>query len=662
MRNRNLKTGFLLFLLCLCSCSGQLPGSDFYDGLKKRQDGDNAEALIHFEKALDSTNSYVAAAAAAEMLSLYSAGMEISAEKMELAREKAAADPNTNEIDAPENIIAAVTEGRVAVSRFRYREALGLFREVMQEAPQLFFQHPDLLSDLGRSFQYTATEREGIDLFLKWENFFADESGDEGDGESDDESAAMREAAAAGSEDLIRFRLLFFAGRIARQRDEDSMELFERALPFVPRDQDEQADACIWYILDAALAQGSETTIRYLEKYISQWRDASYFSDITDKLARELILVRQWEKIIGVFTLTRGYTGRAAAQFAWIIGRAIEEELLSPAELDLAAASLSGGAEPADGEKKSAEKSAETAAKFMRITYDTAPLPDGLYYRILGAQAIKKPIVTLPKKHSAKSKTTESEAMQFLLGFFRHNATEFAPQYIRAMEGDFSLEDMRVLAEFLNIAGQYRQSIRLVSLYLQRNFQQRLEPADRENFQLTRRDLELWYPRPYRELVEKYARETGIEPALLFGLIHTESAFDSNAVSRVGATGLTQLMPSTAEETADRIRRQGGPNYRNGADETGDAPAEDSGLDLRNPAVNIHIGAVYLAYLNEQMGDPLLAALAYNGGMNRVRRWRRSLPENLPPDLFLETVEFSETREYGRKVTTAAVMYKELYY
>jgi soluble lytic murein transglycosylase len=360
---------------------------------------------------------------------------------------------------------------------------------------------------------------------------------------------------------------------------------------------------------------------------------------------------------MNVFTLMRDRKGRAAAQFAWIIGRAIEEELLSPEEIELAAALLPGEAEPAGGENKSAW----AAAKFIRVAYDAAALPDGLYYRMLSAKAIKEPILTLPKKQSAKSKSTESEAMQFLLGFFRHNATEFAPQYIRSMETDFSLEDMRLLAEFLNMAGQYRQSIRLVSLYLQRNTQQRSEPSAQGSFQLTRRDLELWYPRPYRELVEKYARETGIEAPLLFGLIHTESAFDSNAVSRVGATGLTQLMPATAEETAARIRRRGGPDYRNSAGETGDAPAEDAGIDLRNPATNIHIGAVYLAYLNEQMGDPLLALLAYNGGMNRVRRWRRSL-ENVPPDLFLETVEFTETREYARKVTSAAAMYRELYY
>ena len=60
------------------------------------------------------------------------------------------------------------------------------------------------------------------------------------------------------------------------------------------------------------------------------------------------------------------------------------------------------------------------------------------------------------------------------------------------------------------------------------------------------------------------------------------------------------------------------------------------------------------------MDDPLLALLAYNGGQTRVRRWYRAAM--LPPDLFLETVEFPETRNYGRSVIAAAAMYRELYY
>jgi len=108
----------------------------------------------------------------------------------------------------------------------------------------------------------------------------------------------------------------------------------------------------------------------------------------------------------------------------------------------------------------------------------------------------------------------------------------------------------------------------------------------------------------------------------------------------------------------------------NGDEISGDTESADSadgliasevGIDLLDPAANIHMGAVYLSYLETRMGDPLLAILAYNGGMNRVRRWRNSIPVKFPPDLFLETVEYAETMEYGRAVLGAAAMYKALY-
>jgi soluble lytic murein transglycosylase len=177
--------------------------------------------------------------------------------------------------------------------------------------------------------------------------------------------------------------------------------------------------------------------------------------------------------------------------------------------------------------------------------------------------------------------------------------------------------------------------------------------------------LELLYPRPFIEQVSQYAHETGLSPAKLYGLIRTESAFNPDAISRSGAIGLTQLMPATAEETAARILRRGGPDYtrrfdKEGVDEiSGDTDADNTnggliagevGVDLLDPGANIHMGAAYLAHLEERMGDPLLALLAYNGGMNRVRRWRSSMPAKFPPDLFLETVEYAETMDYGRAV------------
>jgi soluble lytic murein transglycosylase len=536
----------------------------------------------------------------------------------------------------------AAVDGRIAVSRSRYNEALIFFRIVLDDSPELFLRYPDLLADLGRTFQYTATGNEGINLFLEWEKTV-----------SEDENG-------------LRYLLFFYFSRIARQRDnrETSTELFTRALPFAPETQAEQADSCIWYILDSSLAAAAPTgaldaAISLFETYISVWHDDTYFFDVTDKLIRELIIRQRWNDVLRIFGSVRYHSSAMTAKCAWIIGRAVEEGLLSAeetrrAEEMLPATALSAGQTLAEAYKRVAWNESGGAGM------------NALYYRCLSAAALGETFLALPteppvmppskppaRKRSARKKAAtqdgESEMMKFLLGFFEHGAAEFAPRYIRAEENNLSADYLRRLAEALGAAGQCRESMRLVSLY-----------AKRDGHQIRRGDLELGYPRPYKDIVEKYAGETGIDPALLFGLIRTESAFDSNAVSRVGAIGLTQLMPATAEETAVRIRRQGGPDYiRNGIDEN---DHENSGIDLRDPAANIHIGASYLAFLNGRMEDPLLALLAYNGGMNRVRRWRTRFAGTLPPDLFLETVEITETMEYGRSVTAAAAVYRVLYY
>jgi len=155
--------------------------------------------------------------------------------------------------------------------------------------------------------------------------------------------------------------------------------------------------------------------------------------------------------------------------------------------------------------------------------------------------------------------------------------------------------------------------------------------------------------------MESYTQLTDLAPELFFAIVRTESFFMPEVASHAGAIGLSQLMPATALDMASRIARTTGPDYRSPEYSTGD------GIDLRNPETNIHIGSFYMNYLLQTMDSPMLALLAYNGGMGRVRRWRSAEP-NFPDDLFLETIEFPETREYGRRILQAAAIYGYLYY
>ena len=157
----------------------------------------------------------------------------------------------------------------------------------------------------------------------------------------------------------------------------------------------------------------------------------------------------------------------------------------------------------------------------------------------------------------------------------------------------------------------------------------------------------LLYPRNYAKEVSASCEAFGIDEAVLYALIRTESFFSNNVISAAGARGLTQLMDLTADEIAMRLKR--------------------SDYDLLDPATNIEFGAYYLAYLTKRLdGSPLTAFFAYNAGIGRVRRWMSNshleLGRHAASDLFLETIPYSETREYGRKLIAASVMYGILYY
>jgi soluble lytic murein transglycosylase len=140
--------------------------------------------------------------------------------------------------------------------------------------------------------------------------------------------------------------------------------------------------------------------------------------------------------------------------------------------------------------------------------------------------------------------------------------------------------------------------------------------------------LALAYPLEYANLVNEEAKSNGLSPHLLLALVRQESYYDPNAVSPADANGLTQVIPSTAAEIAGQL---GQTNFRN--------------ADLFRPKVSLRFGAHYLGSQLELFdGDVSAALAAYNGGPGNSLRWHENAGGD--PDVFLETIEFSETRAY----------------
>ena len=134
-------------------------------------------------------------------------------------------------------------------------------------------------------------------------------------------------------------------------------------------------------------------------------------------------------------------------------------------------------------------------------------------------------------------------------------------------------------------------------------------------------------------LIEKSAEEQHVSPSLLQAVILTESKFDAKAVSHVGAVGMMQLMPETAEWIS-----------------------EESGLpsdNLASPDQNIPLGAWYLNYLLKKYhNNEVFALAAYNAGRGNVDEW---IEKNKWPEGFtdMEKIPFPETREFVKSVVTA---------
>ena len=148
----------------------------------------------------------------------------------------------------------------------------------------------------------------------------------------------------------------------------------------------------------------------------------------------------------------------------------------------------------------------------------------------------------------------------------------------------------------------------------------------------------LRYPMPYQEVFRGYAATHGVDEAWVLGLVRQESRFNTDARSGAGAAGLMQVMPRTARYVASKIGMR---NYR---------PKSVTEIET-----NVTLGTGYLKLVMEQLGHPVLASAAYNAGPSRARRWRDEKP--LEGAIYVESIPFSETRDYVKKVMTNAVYY-----
>lgn len=155
-------------------------------------------------------------------------------------------------------------------------------------------------------------------------------------------------------------------------------------------------------------------------------------------------------------------------------------------------------------------------------------------------------------------------------------------------------------------------------------------------------DIDLRFPTPFTEQIKHYAAVQGLEPAVVYGLVRQESVFDSHARSPAGALGLMQLMPTTAQLMARKLK--------DGSHAAG---------NLFDPDVNLKYGTFYFKQLLDRFdGHVALAAAGYNAGPQRAVQWRAGL-RPVPADIWIETIPFKETRKYVSSVLMYSMIYQQ---
>jgi soluble lytic murein transglycosylase len=181
------------------------------------------------------------------------------------------------------------------------------------------------------------------------------------------------------------------------------------------------------------------------------------------------------------------------------------------------------------------------------------------------------------------------------------------------------------------------QAIRYLKRYAPDYLYMRIDSAPTEFWKLA-------FPMPYREDVERFARQNNLDPFLVAGLARQESEFNPKAVSVSSARGLTQIMPSTGRELSRHLRIRPYTTAR-----------------LFQPQVNLQLGTYYLRSVVDSVDGRWEAALAaYNAGLSRAKDWS-TWGEFREPAEFVETVPFTQTREYIQIVLRNADIYRQLY-
>jgi soluble lytic murein transglycosylase len=185
-------------------------------------------------------------------------------------------------------------------------------------------------------------------------------------------------------------------------------------------------------------------------------------------------------------------------------------------------------------------------------------------------------------------------------------------------------------------AGRYDMAIRVLKRAVPNYFAVDLPSLPRSYW-------EALFPKPYWADLKKFSVSNSLDPYLVAALIRQESEFNPAAVSRANAVGLMQLLPKVGKGVAKQEKLK-----------------HFSTQQLFTPQVNMQLGTRYFRAMVDKFGAFEYALAAYNAGSDRVQDWLGQ-GKYRDPQEFVESIPFTETREYVQAILRNENVYRQLY-
>ena len=508
-----------------------------------------------------------------------------------------------------QNDLKLLFEFRNSVYEKNYNLALEKLFLLVGEFKNILEFSPQTISDIGKVFLYGSSEK--IKLYFGFESI-------------SEVAQSIKNISTQKNKNLTKeklFYLNFYAGRFFDKAGKQYFNLAKESFLLATENSisDENFDNALWYYLNQLKKESMKSLMNGIEKYGSLWKDKKYYSDLLNEIKLHLLSTRQWTLFCN-FYKTILQVADEEIKFVWgyLTARLIKEEFVSVQNF-----------------------SNYDIRQMFNSVFENFQSP--LYYRIMSAYQNKiEPKMIL--KNMCQS--TEFVSIDKIKTESLYNLFSACVKYGR-------------IKKFYGILNEYKKYISSDDLSffvkkINQNFGSnenlyptilRISSAVFSNLGSGKDEevLKLFYPRNFYDFVKFYANEYNLSESLLFSLIRTESYFDKNVFSRVGATGLTQLMPETAsKDIARKLRVQN--------------------FDLLDPQTNINFGAFYLSNMIRLFkGSTMLSVISYNTGRRRILNWVDDYP-NVPMDIWVEMLPYEESREYGKRVFTSTFIYELLYY